>query len=89
MPSQLNSQSKRFSFPSIAPKVTYERYKDDFLWLVDAGVAIPVRNVTEPKRPLGLVEDRGFFKLFMSDGDFCPLLAGLNRPEVCWPMMST
>lgn len=67
MPAQLDSQSKRFNFSTIAPKGTYERYKDDFLWLIDAGVAIPVRNVREPKRPLRLVEDRSFFKLFMND----------------------
>lgn len=67
MPAQLNSQSKRFNFAAIANKGTYERYQDDFLWLVDAGVAIPVRNVAEPKCPLRLVEDRSFFKLFMND----------------------
>lgn len=78
MPSQLNSQSKRFNFSSIAPKGTYERYKDDFLWLVDAGVAIPVRNVTEPKRPLRLVEDRSFFKLFMSDVGLLSAACGLE-----------
>lgn len=30
MPAQLDSQSKRFNFSTIAPKGTYERYKDDF-----------------------------------------------------------
>lgn len=67
MPSQLDSQTKRFNFSAIAPRGTYERYKDDFIWLVDAGVAIPVRNVSEPKRPLRLAENRSFFKLFMND----------------------
>ncbi|MEG2261173.1 MAG: AAA family ATPase, partial [Raoultibacter sp.] len=41
MPSQLDSQSKRFNFSSVAPKGDYERYKESFLWLVDAGVALP------------------------------------------------
>lgn len=78
MPSQLNSQSKRFNFSSIAPKGTYERYKEDFLWLVDAGVAIPVRNVAEPKRPLKLVEDRSFFKLFMNDVGLLSAACGME-----------
>lgn len=38
MPSQLDSQTKRFNFSAIAPRGTYERYKDDFIWLVDAGL---------------------------------------------------
>lgn len=67
MPSQLDSQSKRFNFSSVAPKGTFERYQAGFLWLVDAGVALAVRNVTEPRHPLLLAEQRSFFKLFMND----------------------
>ena len=78
MPSQLDSQSKRFNFSSVAPKGTYERYKDDFLWLVDAGVAIPVRNVSEPKHPLKLSEDRSFFKLFMNDVGLLSAACGME-----------
>lgn len=78
MPAQLDSQSKRFNFSTIAPKGTYERYKDDFLWLIDAGVAIPVRNVREPKRPLRLVEDRSFFKLFMNDVGLLTAACGIE-----------
>ena len=78
MPAQLDSQSKRFNFSTIAPKGTYERYKDDFLWLIDAGVAIPVRNVREPKRPLRLAEDRSFFKLFMNDVGLLTAACGIE-----------
>lgn len=78
LPSQLDSQSKRFNFASVAPKGTYERYKDSFLWLVDAGVAIVVRNVDEPKRPLALAEDRSFFKLFMNDVGLLSGVCGLK-----------
>lgn len=67
MPSQLDSQSKRFTFASIAPRGTYERYKDQILWLVDAGVALPAISVTEPRHPLRLSENRSYFKLFMDD----------------------
>ncbi|MEG0477135.1 MAG: AAA family ATPase [Raoultibacter sp.] len=78
MPSQLDSQSKRFNFSSVAAKGDYERYKESFLWLVDAGVALPVRNVTEPKRPLKLVEDRTFFKLFMNDVGLLSAACGIG-----------
>ena len=78
MPSQLDSQSKRFNFSTLAPRGTYERYKEDFVWLVDAGVAIPIRNVKEPKRPLRLSEDRSFFKLFLNDVGLLSRALGLE-----------
>ena len=38
-----------------------------FLWLKDAGVALPVYNVEEPTVPLILSSSRNLFKLFMAD----------------------
>jgi hypothetical protein len=67
IPSQLDNQSKRFNFASNAPKGTYERYMQDFMWLVDAVVVILDRNVKEPKCPLRLAENKSFFKLYMND----------------------
>jgi hypothetical protein len=58
IPSQLDSQGKRFVFASIAPRGTYERYANQLLWLVDAGVVLPVVSVTEPRHPLKLSETR-------------------------------
>lgn len=78
LPSQLDSQSKRFNFAALAPKGTYERYKDDFIWLIDAEVAIAVRNVKEPKRPLRLMEDRSFFKLFLNDVGLLSAACGMG-----------
>jgi predicted AAA+ superfamily ATPase len=43
------------------------RYGNAFLWLSDAGVALPSYNVTEPQPPLQLNEKRNLFKLFMGD----------------------
>lgn len=65
--SQLDSQSKRFMFSSIAPRGTYERYENHILWLVDSGVVLPVVSVAEPRHPLKLSEKRSYFKLFMDD----------------------
>ena len=44
-----------------------ERYQESFLWLSDAGVALPCYNITEPKAPLQLNKKSNLFKLFLSD----------------------
>ncbi|MCM1110162.1 MAG: AAA family ATPase [Clostridium sp.] len=67
LPSELDSKNKRFIMKALNEHAKYERYRDSFLWLKDAGVVIPVYNVTEPKQPLRLSETRNLFKLFSND----------------------
>lgn len=67
IPSELNSKSKRFFIKDINTKARAEMYENEFLWLKNAGVAIPVFNVDEPKLPLKLVSSRNLFKLFSND----------------------
>lgn len=64
---QLNSQNKRFIIKDIKSGVKFDRYEKSFLWLKDAGFALPVYNVETPKIPLKLSKSRSLFKLFMSD----------------------
>ena len=64
---QLNSQNKRFIIKDIKSGVKFDRYENSFLWLKDAGFALPVYNVETPKIPLKLSTSRSLFKLFMSD----------------------
>lgn len=64
---QLNSQNKRFIIKDIKSGVKFDRYENSFLWLKDAGFALPVYNVETPKLPLKLSKSRSLFKLFMSD----------------------
>lgn len=64
---QLNSQNKRFIIKDIKSGVNFDRYENSFLWLKDAGFALPVYNVETPKIPLKLSKSRSLFKLFMSD----------------------
>lgn len=45
----------------------FGRYQNSFLWLKNAGVALPVYNVEEPKIPLLLARSRNLFKLFQND----------------------
>lgn len=67
IPSELNSKNKRFFIKDLNEKARIEKYKDEFLWLKDAGVAIPVYNIEEPKSPLKLASSRNLFKLFSND----------------------
>lgn len=67
MPGQLNQKNKRFQLNCIGKGMSYDRVANDFLWLKDAGVVIPVYNINEPKLPLVISENRNLFKLFCSD----------------------
>ena len=52
LPTQLIDGNGRFAVSSISPGARYDRNQKDFLWLVDAGVALKTNCVTEPKTPL-------------------------------------
>ena len=67
IPAELASKNKRYLFNDLDRNYRPENYEASFEWLVNAGVAIPVYNVTEPRIPLLLNEKTNLFKLFMSD----------------------
>ncbi len=67
IPSELNAKNKRFILKNLNEHAKYERYHNSFLWLKNAGVAIPVYNVEEPKQPLLLARSRNLLKLFLCD----------------------
>ena len=67
IPTELNSKNKRFFIKDINEKARAESYNNEFLWLKDANVAIPVYNIDEPKVPLKLASSRTLFKLFSND----------------------
>jgi len=67
IPSELNAQNKRFKFNSITEKGRSKYSEDAFLWLTDAGIAIPVYCANEPKAPLLLSKSRNLVKLFLCD----------------------
>ena len=67
LPSQLAQENKRFQLRRIKDKATYERYANDFAWLVAAGAALKCNVVAEPAYPLQRTEDRRRFKLYASD----------------------
>ena len=64
---ELNKKNKRFYSGSVGETGRFDRLEDEFVWLREAGVAIPAYNVAEPKVPLKLSEKNSFFKLFAND----------------------
>ncbi len=67
IPSELNAKNKRFILKSLNQQARFSTYENSFLWLRNAGVALPTYNVEEPKLPLLLAKTRNLFKLFQSD----------------------
>ena len=67
IPPELNAKNKRFILKRLNENAKFERYENSFLWLKNAGVALPVYNIEEPKAPLLLSRSRNLFKLFQSD----------------------
>ncbi len=67
IPSELNAKNKRFILKNLNEKARFATYENSFLWLREAGVALPTYNVEEPKLPLLLAKTRNLFKLFQSD----------------------
>lgn len=67
IPPELNAKNKRFILKRLNEHTKFDRVENSFLWLTNAGVALPVYNVEEPKIPLLLARSRNLFKLFQSD----------------------
>ena len=67
IPSELNAKNKRFILKNLNEKARFDKYYDSFLWLKNAGVALPANVVDEPKVPLLLSKSQNLFKLFSND----------------------
>ena len=65
-------------FPEISIATRKGKYENSFLWLKDAGVAIPTYNVEEPCVPLLLNKQRNLFKLFLNDVGLLAAMYGGN-----------
>ncbi|MBP5551274.1 MAG: ATP-binding protein [Bacilli bacterium] len=69
IPSELNSKNKRFMSSHILTKSELNRLNliDEYLWLTNAGIAIPVFNVSAIESPLAISIERKTLKLFVND----------------------
>lgn len=67
IPSELDARNKRFVLKNLNEHSRFSKYENGFLWLQNAGVALPTYNVEAPTSPLKLEEQRNLFKLFSND----------------------
>ena len=67
IPSELNNKNKRFIMKKLNENFKFSRYENSFIWLKDAGVALPTYCASEPVAPLLLSKATNLFKLFLSD----------------------
>lgn len=67
IPSELNAKNKRFILKNLNENMKFSRFENSFIWLKEAGVALPTFSVEEPVAPLVLSRSRNLFKLFQSD----------------------
>ncbi len=67
IPAELNKQNKKFVFSMLDKELKFDRYENSFLWLKDAGVALPVYNVDAPVIPLLISKSSNVFRLFSND----------------------
>ena len=67
IPSELNNKNKRFIMKNLNENFKLSRYENSFIWLKDAGVALPVFCVSEPMLPLLISKSTNLFKLFLAD----------------------
>lgn len=67
LPSQLDKENKRFQLQSLKKEGKFERYANDFAWLVSAGAALKTTNITDPRPMLKRSEEQNRFKLYQAD----------------------
>ena len=67
IPSELNNQNKRFILKDLNENLKFKRYENSFLWLKNAGVALPCYCADEAKIPLKLSKSSNLFKLYHCD----------------------
>lgn len=67
IPPELNAKNKRFILKNLNENIKFSRFENSFIWLKDAGVALPTFSVEAPTAPVVLSRHRNLFKLFQND----------------------
>lgn len=81
IPSYMENKKKRIRITDINNKKgqTYRDYENDFEYLIHAGIALPVRAISNPKFPLMESTSKNLIKLYLNDvGLLSSLLFGFN-----------
>lgn len=79
IPAQLDEKNRRFKLASLDKRARMREYDDAFVWLQDAGVALPCYNLYSPVIPLKINEQSRLFKLFLNDSG---LLAAMSLENI-------
>ncbi len=69
IPSNLENKVKRIQFKGIEDidDARFDRYKDEFDYLIHSGIALDVRAISEPRFPLIQSSQKNLIKLYMND----------------------
>ena len=81
LPSNLENKKKRIIVKKIENKAgkQFSDYEDEFEYLIQSGIALEVRAISNPNFPLIASETKNLLKLYMNDvGIFTSLLFELN-----------
>lgn len=76
IPAQLAKENKKFIFSALKQSARAREYETAIQWLVNAGLALKVRNVSKPNLPLASYAGPGAFKLYGLD---VGLLAAMSQ----------
>lgn len=85
IPSQMENKKKRVVVKDIQEKKgdRFDNYKDEFDYLVNAGVSLAVHAISNPRYPLSESLQKNLLKLYMNDvGLLTSLLYGLSIKAV-------
>lgn len=81
LPSTLENKKKRIIIKDIEHKAgkQYSDYAEEFEYLIESGIALEVRAISNPRFPLSESETKSLLKLYMNDvGIISSLLYGFN-----------
>jgi len=67
IPSELHSKNKRFILKNLNEYTKFSKYHNSFIWLSNAGVALPSYVASEPKSSLVMSRSTNLFKLYLND----------------------
>lgn len=81
VPSQLENKKKRIIYQNIEDKKGkhFADYQDEFEYLIESGITLEVKAVSQPKYPLAESSSKNLMKLYLNDvGLLTYILYGLN-----------
>jgi len=82
VPKQLGKENKKFMFSAISKSARAREYEDAIQWLVQAGLAHKVYNISAAKFPLRHYQDNSAFKLYLLDVGLLGAMSDLTATMV-------